>query len=643
MKPYMMHAGLAVMLMQKYKNVLPIKYIYRRGQGNSFAFEPTIRGSADKRFIRGAVYPEIIYNSDRPNTGAKKHKIDIGKIPGSWKIQKKRSKRTGEMLTYFRGGHSDNAIGGKNWYDKFQYRDYSFQARHKSDKSDIKRSFNDSASEGPWGYGPRYVNVTPKSPQDYVEGKGLHSPRNDPKYNEFTRGMQTGGIGGRRKTSQLQISPQGMKARWIRGGGPGGGQHLRDLKTPRGTRMSMGNFKGDIGRLPGQHIMAHWYRLWQANYELHLQSQAQRVLRSFVRMVYPDQGPAEIEKPKVVAGTKTVRSKRGRGGGPRGGYQTYSTKRETAMAIRKVGIQGDLEHDTFMQVLKENPYHFLGSQKTKSSWSHLFEDINMKNKNAMDWIKEVKSIERKLNRDPEARRKYPNATQLVGMPIGWHTGIIMISKPGGQPTSKVQMTAMVAPTGRFEAKRIAHSLIRKNANRQKAASQTTLESATRQKKQSVDILTQETETLFALVGNSQLSISFEDEDGAAMQVGDVMASKIFKKVNKQLRTKRKFMQQSLSAAFDPESLHMEGGFKDWYYYWLKESKRLERLTVGSNRGAWQKFMREFVGPNPDPKLNLKKKGNIADYMSASKTWHSPGYIRPFVRLGRTGGERYNEP
>ena len=62
MKPYRMHAGLAVMLFQKYRNVLPIKYIYRRGGLNSFAFEPVQRGTAvDDNFIKSAVYPEIIY------------------------------------------------------------------------------------------------------------------------------------------------------------------------------------------------------------------------------------------------------------------------------------------------------------------------------------------------------------------------------------------------------------------------------------------------------------------------------------------------------------------------------------------------------------------------------------------------------
>ena len=81
------------MLFQKYRNVLPIKYIYRRGGLNSFAFEPVQRGTAvDDNFLRSAVYPEIIYNSDRDNAGPRKHKINVGKIPRSWLQQKKKSR-----------------------------------------------------------------------------------------------------------------------------------------------------------------------------------------------------------------------------------------------------------------------------------------------------------------------------------------------------------------------------------------------------------------------------------------------------------------------------------------------------------------------------------------------------------------------
>jgi hypothetical protein len=65
MKEYTMYAGLAVMLQQKYKNVLPIKYIYRKSASDGFAFEPVSRGAIDKNYVRSYVYPEVIYNSDR--------------------------------------------------------------------------------------------------------------------------------------------------------------------------------------------------------------------------------------------------------------------------------------------------------------------------------------------------------------------------------------------------------------------------------------------------------------------------------------------------------------------------------------------------------------------------------------------------
>tara|TARA_Y100001973_G_C5207858_1_gene342928 strand:+ start:1463 stop:3406 length:1944 start_codon:yes stop_codon:yes gene_type:complete len=647
MKPYRMHAGLAVMLFQKYRNVLPIKYIYRRGGLNSFAFEPVQRGTAvDDNFIKSAVYPEIIYNSDRDNAGPRKHKINVGKIPRSWLQQKKKSRVSGQDLIYNRGGHADNAIGGKNWYDKFQYRDYSFQsvsqAKSRSgDRTRLKRDWNEQSSV--WGLGPEYVMTKAKTPDDLLTGTGR---RSHPLYKEFKSGMnESGGFG--RKTSKLQVTPQGLKARWIRGGGPGGGQHLRELKLPRGNNMMKGGIRGDIEEMPSQHIMKHWYRLWQANYELHLQGQAQRVLRSFVRMVYPDEGAAKIEQPKVERGTKTVRRSLSsqRGTGPRGGVTRYSTKREITMATRRLGVGGPLTQDKFMKLLKETDLHHLGSQKTKSEWDPFFTPLQEREQNVKSWIQDVKQLERKLNANTKEaranRKKLPAGRKLIATSIGFATGIVLTSKPKGQPNSKVQFSIFIVPTGRTESLRIAGSLTRKNAARKKVATQATIESSIKKANQTINIITDESLTLMGIIAGSHTSITLEDEDGAAMKVGNVMAEKVFRKVNRELRSQRKYMQQSLGSAFDPADLNIQSGFKDWYAYWLRESQRLERLTVGSNRGAWQKFMREYVAPTP--KTNNPKKGRLQDYLSASKTWHPPGHIRPFVRMGRADGENYNQP
>ena len=644
MKPYMMHAGLAVMLFQKYRNVLPIKYIYRRGSVNSFAFEPVQRGqSKDPNFLRSSVYPEIIYNHDRDNSGPRQNKINVGKIPRSWLKQKKTSRVSGKTLVYNRGGHSDNAIGGKNWYDKFQYRDYSFasvkQAKSASgDRSRVKVDWNEQS--GMWGRGPEYVMTKAKSPDDLIQSGGH---RSHPLYNEFKAGMnETGGFG--RKTSKKQVSKDGLKARWIRGGGPGGGQHQKNLKLPRGNSMVDGAFKGDIADIPTQHIMHHWYRLWQSNYELHLKSQAQRVLRSFVRYVYPDEGAAKIEhQPTIIKGTKTVQ--RVRGSGPRGGHTRYSTKRELTMATRKLGVGGPLTQDDFMRVLKDTDLHHIGSQKTTSDWDPFFSPIAEGQQNIQSWMADVKKTERNLNKNSkearEKRKSVPAKRKLIATSIGWHTGVVMVSKPQGKPTSKVQFSIFVVPTGRTESLRIAASLVRKQSKRALGNAQTTIKSSLANKNQTVNILTEESATLMAVLASSQTSITIEDDDGAAMQVGKVMAERVFRKVNRELRTQRKFMNQSLSSAFDPADLNIQSGFKDWYSFWLKESQRLERMTVGSNNGAWQKFMRESVAPTPS--TNNPKKGRLQDYIRATKTWHPPGYIRPFVRMGRAGGESYNEP
>lgn len=635
-KAYTMYAGLAVMLMQKYRNVLPIKYIYRRSQADGFAFEPVSRGAIDKKYIKSYVYPEIIYNSDRTTNGPRQYKIDIGKIPQTWKRQKKKSRLTGEELWYNRGGHSDNAVGGKNWYSRFQYRDYSFQASRVAG-ANVKTSSVGYEKQ-------KYVNVVPKSPQDYIQGIGSHSPKSDPKYNEFAAGMRTGGIGGRRKTSDAQITPQGMKARWIRGGGPGGGQHLQNLLTPRKTRMQTPNVKGEAGRLGGQHIMRHWFKLWEANYNLILKSESGRVLRSFIREVYPEHDKNyRINQPKVTQ-TRTTTIKRSRGRPKGSGGRTYSTKYHMSKHIRKFGILGPgLTIDKFQQVLKDVPLHYIGSEKTISAWDAEFFDLTDDKMAAKDFTDAVRKLQRKINSTKGARKKFPKKMELIGMPIksNHFSGLVMVARPGKGDNAPVQMSAFIVPTGKKEYTQIADSLIKKKSKNAGTRAQSTLQKRGTSKKASVEIITQESSTIYGMIARNATTISLEDDDGVALGLGKHAASTIFRRVNKQIRTKRKFMEAGLSGAFDPED-YAEGGFKNWYKYWLRQCQRLETQTVGSHRAGWKKFMLQSVGKQPDPKRKGKR-GNINDYIQAAKVWHPPGYIRPFIRMGEGTTAKYNRP
>ena len=87
---------------------------------------------------------------------------------------------------------------------------------------------------------------------------------------------------------------------------------------------------------------------------------------------------------------------------------------------------------------------------------------------------------------------------------------------------------------------------------------------------------------------------------------------------------------ALRKQFDPMSEGREGDFRDWYLKWMRESKRLENMTVESARrsGGWNDWMMRYVAPAPSTNNPMKVK--LGNYRNAARSWHSPSYIRPFV-------------
>ena len=95
-----------------------------------------------------------------------------------------------------------------------------------------------------------------------------------------------------------------------------------------------------------------------------------------------------------------------------------------------------------------------------------------------------------------------------------------------------------------------------------------------------------------------------------------------------LKGNKKETDAEMRKAFDP---HPKGqpeessNFMEWYLKWMREAHRLERRIVEMQRARWGNFMTDWVGPKTDK----YREGDVDSYRKA-KTWHSPGYVRPFV-------------
>lgn len=624
MREVTLYAGLAVMLMRQQRNVLPIKYLYRKTgpTGDGFAFEPTMRGREDKDYLRSAVYPELIYGMDS-KAAAHSRKVGIGNIPASWKLQKKGGTRIGGGQVYTKGKvyhRGQESVG--TMPEEFKYTSYEAFTGEKEYTSGPMKGRTMTFKMGRGG-----ITQEPKDAQDLMAGAGSNIPTSKTlaKVQRFIK-FQAGKKG---KLSRRQISPQGMKARWIRGGGPGGGQHLKNLRVPRGrTNLKSGRYDGDVDKLPKDHIMYHWYKYWENNYEVYLKNQAQRVLISFLKKM--QQGEKSKAVPtKPTTGGKLVRPAKGRQTrGKARAAPNFATSTLVKRYSKSRGIVGVVSDETVLNTISDGGLHVIGSATTHSSIEDLFDTLTTNSTNDIaQFMNNVAQVQREINKDPLKRNRVAKDNTVLGFFLGNFLGLVIVGRPGKGKNAPVQLTPTVLMTGRNEAHIIAQSLLRKEKKRIANTNQARITKNAVAAQKNLEVMASEVDALYALIGkNMGAQLSIEGESGAHIPLERDIAIQLKRNVTNAIRGRTIETDAVMRQAVDPRGIDQTSNFMDWYQHWMKESMRLERRIVERQRPRWQKFMKEYVGP----KTNKYRGGDIKSYQSAAKTWHSPGYIRPFV-------------
>ena len=606
MRPVMLYAGLAVMLMRKHRNVLPIKYLYRKSGINNggFTFEPVAPAHADdESYLRSSLYPEIIYNSDRAGQ-SRPHRLSAGKIPNSWKFQFKGGDKSSGVQTgkkYTRGGNIVPAGGG------LTYDDYSYFTPEGVSKG-AKFKYGD------------FTRYEAKTADDML--KGSNQVQNNKGYEAF-KGFQ------QRPTSNLQITPKGMKARWVRGGGPARlGKHLKTLKLPNKTQLSKGPMLGDVANLPGNHIMSHWYKLYQHNYEAKLQGQSRRVLVDFMRIMGRGEQRGKIKSkdtPKISRSAKLGRDKTGL---RRTRYP--SSKGLIKRFAKSKGVAGGASSETVLDALR-------GGWKmitpTKGGiWQEISDDKT--NQDIVQFLNSVRTLQVQINASEYEKKRIPKNNRLIGVELlGGNLGLIVTGRPGKENNPPVLLTASVIMTGRREMEALTESEIRAQNRRGKAKIQTTLGANADKKEKVTSTMVTEAITSYELITKSMgLTLSLEGQKGAEISISKDFNEQIKRNMTRGVSASLRDMKSdaALRKQFDPMAEGREGDFRDWYLKWMNESKKLENMTVESARrsGGWNDWMMRYVAPPPS--TNNPMKGKLQNYRSAARSWHSPSYIRPFV-------------
>tara|TARA_R110000824_G_scaffold5437_2_gene25108 strand:+ start:3436 stop:5280 length:1845 start_codon:yes stop_codon:yes gene_type:complete len=605
-KPVMLYAGLAVMLMRKHRNVLPIKYLYRKSGVNNggFTFEPVAPAHTDdESYLKSSLYPEIIYNSDRAGQ-SRPNRLRAGNIPDSWKYQFKGGDKSSGVQTgkkYKRGGNIVPAGGG------LTYDDYSYFTPEGVSKG-AKFKYGD------------FTRYEAKTAEDML--KGSNQVQNNKGYEAF-KGFQ------QRPTSNLQITPKGMKARWVRGGGPARlGKHLRTLKLPNNTRLSKGPGTGDVSNLPRNHIMNHWYKLYQHNYERVLQGQSRRVLVDFMNIMGRGSERGTIktkDSPKVTRKSKTVRDRTGlkktRYPSSQGLVKRYAKSK---------GVAGGASTETVMDAMKGG-WKMLTPTKG-GIWEEISDDKT--NQDIVQFLNSVRNLQVNINASEYEKRKIPKRNRLIGVElVGGALGLIVTGRPGNEANPPVLLTASVIMTGRREMMELAASELRALNRRGKAKVQSTL-GATAEKKTKTDaLMVTEAIASYEIITRAMgVTLSLEGSKGAEINISEDFNDQLKRNMTKGVSASLKDMKSNaaLRKQFDPMSEGREGDFRDWYLKWMRESKRLENMTVESARrsGGWNDWMMRYVAPAPS--TNNPMKGKLGNYRNAARSWHSPSYIRPFV-------------
>jgi len=438
--------------------------------------------------------------------------------------------------------------------------------------------------------------------------------------------------GNKAKLSNRQISPRGMKARWIRGGGPGGGQHLKSYKLPNKTRLSTGTYEGEVDKLPKSHIMHHWYKLWENNYNTYLRNQSQRVLISFLKYM----GKADVskkikgERRKISTGAKVVRAKGRQARGKGRAARTYSTRVLIKRFTKTSGLAGVVSPQTVLDTISEGGLHIIGSNKSRSSIEDLFNEISSESTSDLnDFINNVSQLERQINKDVLKRNRVPKDNTVLGFFLGNFLGLIIVGRPGKGKNSPVKLTPTVLMTGRKEAQMIAQSLLRKEKKKRANTNQARIAKTSVAAKQNLQIIAAEVDSVYALIGkNLGTQLVIEGESGAGTPIDRDFANILKRRMTRALKGNKKETDAEMRKAFDP---HPKGqpeessNFMEWYLKWMREAHRLERRIVEMQRARWGNFMTDWVGPKTDK----YREGDVDSYRKA-KTWHSPGYVRPFV-------------
>tara|TARA_R110002020_G_scaffold12642_1_gene46206 strand:- start:13691 stop:15532 length:1842 start_codon:yes stop_codon:yes gene_type:complete len=598
MKDVMLYAGLAVMLMRKHRNVLPIKYLYRKSGVNDggFTFEPVGAAGQDEAYLRSSIYPEIIYNSDAAGK-SRKHRIPIGQIPDKWKRQFKGDK------IYKRGRNTVPAGGG------IEYEDYGY---FDPDGKAVKK----------YTHGKPIVR-TAKKAEDLLGGPNIMS--NDKLYRQFKDFRQ-------RPTSMLQISPRGMKARWVRGGGVGnrfGGGHLERLKTPQGGSLSRKMGTGDVDNLERSHIMNHWYKLYQHNYELKLRGQSRRVLVDFLNIMgkgergkIKDKDDPAIQR-KGTKVTKT-RSKSGLKRTRRTGTKTLIKR-----MAKKVGIAGGMSAEGVFEAMK-GVHGFKMLDAKGGPWKALGDETKQMDVNK--FLSEIRKLQMTINADTYQRNRVPKNNRVIGVPLeSGKLGLVVAGRPGDVADPPVQLTATVLMSGPAQLAMLIENETTKNTRNASKKVQTDL--TTRQQKTNAvqEGLVDAIGASYQIIARSTgLSLAVEGTKGAEIPISQEFNEQLKRKMTKGVSANIKDINDNLRRQFDPMSEGNAGDFRDWFEKWQKESKRLENMTVESARrsGGWNDWMMRYVAPNPT--TNNPRKGKLKNYRDAARTWHSPSYIRPFV-------------
>ena len=599
MKPVMLYAGLAVMLMRKHRNVLPIKYLYRKSGINDggFTFEPVGGTGTDESYLRSSLYPEIIYNSDRAGQ-SRPNRIRIGDIPDKWRRQFKGDK-------IYKRGRNTVPPGGGIQFDNYGYFDPDGKAVEK------------------YTHGKPIV-TTAKKAEDLLSGPNMMS--NAKLAQQFRDFKQ-------RPTSQLQVSPKGLKARWVRGGGIGnrfGGGHLERLKTPQGGRLTRSMQDGDVDELPRTHIMNHWYKLYQHNYELKLRGQSRRVLVDFMNIMGKgERGRIKSKDDPGMVKTKTTKVDRTRSKNPNKRTRRIGAKTLIKKFAKKVGIAGGVSPESVFSAMSGyRGFEMIG--KRGGLWGKLGDDKANMDINA--FLSEVRKLQVSINASEYERNRVPKGNRVIGVPLAsGKLGLVIAGRPGSGPNPPVLLTSSVLMSGPGQLAMMIEADTIKNTRMSSKNVQSKLTDAARKRTESTQGVVDAIGASYQIIARSQgLALVVEGQKGAEIPISQDFNDQLKRNITKGVSANLKDMNSNLRRQFDPGAEGREGNFRDWFEKWQRESKRLENMTVESARrsGGWNDWMMRYVAPNPT--TNNPRKGKLKNYRDAARTWHSPSYIRPFV-------------